>query len=256
VCVAAAPRERSDQPFAPRSPRSGARLSEEPEESEPSKAKGSNMSIKLTDAQTMMLSLAAQREDRCLTPHPSLRAPRARKAGEKLIAAGFVKELKAKATAPIWRRDSETGAAYALKLTALGLKEIVVAESPRDVDEIRNDGKPPLAVLGNDAADVAAIESSPSPTLARGVKGEPRPTTKIAGVIGLMVRPNGATLAELIANTGWLAHTTRAALTGLRKRGYVVTLDRSDRQRGSVYRAEPMGPVDPGSAMERPSEAA
>jgi hypothetical protein len=215
------------------------------------------MSIKLTDAQTVMLSLAAQREDRCLTPHPSLPAPRARKAGEKLIAAGFVKELKAKATAPIWRHDSETGAAYALKLTALGLKEIVVAESARDVDETRKDGKPPLAVLGNDAVDVAAIESSPSPTLiARGVKGEPRPTTKIAGVIGLMVRPNGATLAELIANTGWLAHTTRAALTGLRKRGYVVTLDRSDRQRGSVYRAEPMGPVDPGSAMERPSEAA
>jgi hypothetical protein len=36
----------------------------------------------------------------------------------------------------------------------------------------------------------------------------------------------------LIAATGWLAHTTRAALTGLRKRGYTVAIDRSDDKRG------------------------
>ena len=36
--------------------------------------------------------------------------------------------------------------------------------------------------------------------------------------------------------TGWLAHTTRAALTGLRKRGYAVAIDRSDDKRGSFYR--------------------
>ena len=36
--------------------------------------------------------------------------------------------------------------------------------------------------------------------------------------------------------TGWLPHTTRAALTGLRKRGYAVGIDRADKVRGSVYR--------------------
>jgi hypothetical protein len=40
----------------------------------------------------------------------------------------------------------------------------------------------------------------------------------------------------LIAVTGWLVHTTRAALTGLRKRGYAVAIDRSDDKRGSFYR--------------------
>ena len=34
---------------------------------------------------------------------------------------------------------------------------------------------------------------------------------------------------------GWLPHTTRAVLTGLRKRGYAFTLDRSDAARGSAY---------------------
>ena len=46
----------------------------------------------------------------------------------------------------------------------------------------------------------------------------PRGGTKIAQVIELLQCGDGATLAELVAATGWLPHTTRAALTGLRKR--------------------------------------
>ena len=34
----------------------------------------------------------------------------------------------------------------------------------------------------------------------------------------------GATLAEITTLTGWLPHTARAAVTGLRKRGYDVAL--------------------------------
>ena len=46
----------------------------------------------------------------------------------------------------------------------------------------------------------------------------------------------GATIAELSEAMGWLPHTTRAVLTGLRKRGYALTLDRSEARRGSAYR--------------------
>ena len=67
----------------------------------------------------------------------------------------------------------------------------------------------------------------------------PRRGTKIAEVIELLQGRDGATLAELVANTGWLPHTARAALTGLRKRGYAVVIDRADKARGSVYRIEP-----------------
>ncbi len=62
------------------------------------------------------------------------------------------------------------------------------------------------------------------------------PAAKIAGVIGMLSRAEGATIDELVTATGWLPHTTRAALTGLRKRGYALTSDRSDRTRGSIYR--------------------
>ena len=67
----------------------------------------------------------------------------------------------------------------------------------------------------------------------------PRGGTKIAQVIELLQRGDGATLAELVAATGWLPHTTRAALTSLRKRGYAVGIDRADKVRGSIYRIEP-----------------
>ena len=44
----------------------------------------------------------------------------------------------------------------------------------------------------------------------------------------------GASVPELIAATGWLPHTTRAALTGLRKAGHVV--ERSRRDGATCYR--------------------
>ena len=62
-----------------------------------------------------------------------------------------------------------------------------------------------------------------------------RGETKQAQVIALLQRDTGASLNELIAATGWLPHTTRAALTGLRHKGFV--LDRDKRADGTtVYR--------------------
>jgi hypothetical protein len=55
-----------------------------------------------------MLSVAAQRDDRCLVPAPKLKGA-AQKIAGKLIAAGLVKEIKAKAGVWVWRRDDETG---------------------------------------------------------------------------------------------------------------------------------------------------
>ena len=57
--------------------------------------------------------------------------------------------------------------------------------------------------------------------------------SKIAQVIEMLQRSGGATLGELVTTTGWLPHTTRAALTGLRKKGY--TLDKQSRDGVTVY---------------------
>src|SRR5271165_695225 len=96
------------------------------------------MSIKFTDTQLVLLSAAAQREDRCLVALPTLKGGAAQKVASKLISAGFVKEVKAKSGDPIWRPDEDSGASYALKLTAAGAKAIVVenaAEPENTVEE-------------------------------------------------------------------------------------------------------------------------
>ena len=49
-----------------------------------------------------------------------------------------------------------------------------------------------------------------------------KPVSKISAVADLLRREGGATLAELGAATGWQPHTTRAALTGLRKKGHKI----------------------------------
>jgi len=59
------------------------------------------MSIKFTDTQLVLLSAAAQREDRCLVASPTLKG----KVASKLISGGLAKEVKAKSGHPIWRRD-------------------------------------------------------------------------------------------------------------------------------------------------------
>ncbi len=52
--------------------------------------------------------------------------------------------------------------------------------------------------------------------------------TKIGKVIALLERTEDATLAEMVEATGWLPHTTRAALTGLKKKEHTITKDRRD----------------------------
>ena len=80
---------------------------------------------------------AAQRKDLFLIAPPTLKGATAQKVARKLIAVGIVKEVKAKASDPIWRRDEKSGASYALKLTAAGAKAIAVddAAEPEDAGE-------------------------------------------------------------------------------------------------------------------------
>ena len=87
------------------------------------------MSIKLTDTQLVLLSAASQRNDHCLTPPAGARLGPARKAAAKLLKEGLVKEVRARKDTPVWRRDEEADQAFALKLTAVGLKAIAVDQA-------------------------------------------------------------------------------------------------------------------------------
>jgi hypothetical protein len=181
------------------------------------------MTVKLTDAQLVMMSAAGQRKDRCLSAPATIKGAALTKVGVKLAKLGLAREIEAKPGAPIWRRD-DAGQGYALKLTAAGLKAIAVDVESRGASEPSEAPLPQAKNVGNPdggghPAGVAV----------------PRDGSKLALVIEVLWRAHGATIIDLTQATGWLPHTTRAALTGLRKRGYAVIRERIGAG-DSVYR--------------------
>ena len=58
----------------------------------------------ITDAQLMLLRTGVERADLCLVASSGRRLG-FKKSAEKLIEAGWLKEIKAKSGAPVWRTD-------------------------------------------------------------------------------------------------------------------------------------------------------
>jgi DNA-binding IclR family transcriptional regulator len=51
----------------------------------------------------------------------------------------------------------------------------------------------------------------------------PRDHTKAARLLKMLRTGTGASLDEMVEATGWQPHTVRAAMTGIRKRGFAIT---------------------------------
>ncbi len=215
------------------------------------------MTTKFDDAQLVLLNAAARREDRCLEPPTGPTLAKVKRAAAKLLAAGLVKEAKARKAMPVWRRDEETGEAVALKITAAGLKAIAVEPDEGEGGEIelgeQGGVKAKPSTRPTDAsAEAPTADADGSDLNESRPPRPPRAGTKIEAVTALLRRASGATLEEIVAATGWLPHTARAALTGLRKRGFAIALDRTDRARGSAYR---IATAEVGPQPETPAQA-
>jgi len=201
---------------------------------------------KISEARRLMLQAAAERKDRLLQPPANARGAVAKTVAGKLIDAGWAKEIKAPNGAPVWRKDAASGELYALKLTAKGLKAVeaenegavgaerssvsATAEKAALKTPARRSARPARAQTAATAAD------DPRGAISGTVASAPRASSKLGRVLDMLSAGSGATTGELTRATGWLEHTTRAALTGLRRRGYDVILKRRERDGASVYR--------------------
>jgi hypothetical protein len=170
--------------------------------------------ISLTNTQRILLAGAAERDDgACDLSSRTSRRPAA-KYVTSLIEQGLVREVRSKAGMPAWREDDD-GRSLALLITKRGRDAVrVVAEQESELP------------------DAGPESGSTEPVIAA---HQLREGSKIATVIMMLSRETGASLPDLVAATGWMAHTTRAALTGLRKRGHDVTRVRQE-EGGTVYR--------------------
>jgi predicted ArsR family transcriptional regulator len=66
--------------------------------------------------------------------------------------------------------------------------------------------------------------------------GARRVPTKSDQLLALLQTPDGVSIEELSQRFGWMQHTTRAALTGVRKKGHAVV--RSKQGSVTVYRID------------------
>lgn len=63
-----------------------------------------------------------------------------------------------------------------------------------------------------------------------------KPRTKKAQLIQMLNRKAGADVATISKKVGWLPHTTRAALSGLRKTGFELKSEKPGNGQPSRYR--------------------
>jgi hypothetical protein len=85
--------------------------------------------------------------------------------------------------------------------------------------------------------------TEPKPRRRAGANRRAR-TTKRAQLIRMLQGRAGADVAAISAKLGWQAHTTRAALSGLRKAGYAISGEKGEGGQPTRYRitTEPVTP--------------
>ena len=143
--------------------------------------------IKLTETQTNILTAGAKRPDNTAMPLPKgLAGAAAKMAVTKMIERGWLQEVDAnlRRGEPLWRETGD-GHGTTLVVTDAGLLAI---------------GIEPVAaptVVAIDQQTKAEHEAKP-PTQRAG--------TKQAMLISLLRAPEGATMDEIVAATGWLPH--------------------------------------------------
>ena len=179
-----------------------------------------------SETQSLILSRAATRPGNLALPLPEgLVGAAAKMVVGKMIARGWLEEVEAnlRRNEPMWRETGD-GHGTTLIATEAGLEAIgiepLVASAVASVRKARS--RPQAEQTPNaDTAKPAAIRAG----------------TKQAQIIAMLQRPEGVTIAEIVAATSWQAHTARGAISGAikKKLGLPIRAKKID-GRGTVYR--------------------
>lgn len=178
-------------------------------------------SIKLTDTQTTVLTQAAYRPDGDIEPlPPTLRGGARAKVINGLTARGLIVEQNGK--------HILTDDGYA----AIG-RSRPQAETPQDDPELES------AVAAAEAQWQGEHPEAPQHPVQASAEAKPRTrdNSKQAQVVAMLKRPEGATIPQVMAATGWQAHTVRGTFAGAFKKKLGLNLISEKTQGGErVYR--------------------
>jgi hypothetical protein len=167
----------------------------------------------LSDTQTVILAAACARDERLVFPVTArIKGGAVGNVCKSLLRRGLIEEIAATDLNTVWRHDKELGP-VTLRATELAFQVLGIADGP-------------------DAED---IEPTADPVL-QGSRAKP---TKQDIVIGLLSRPEGATVAEIAERSGWMAHSIRGLMSGTfrKKLGLTISSTKDD-TRGRVYKVD------------------
>lgn len=222
----------------------------------------------LTDMERVILSGAAMRPDLKVLPVPKSLQKSNSAIGlslKPLLAKGLIGEVPADREDAVWREDAE-GGKLALVITAAGMEAIGVS-----LDGLGATGVEMLEENGGErvktTAASGAVDAPNDAKLAD--RQEPRAGSKLAQLIATLRQPAGATIPDIMAVTGWQAHSIRGAMSGaLKKKLGLHIASEPIEGRGRVYRIQmqstdivsqsPDGPApdgDQGRTAIAPNEA-
>ncbi len=176
---------------------------------------------KLTNIQLKILSQAAQHKNGVAFVPEKMGTTALKKLSEALVERKLMREVLAKPGMPTWRKG-EDGRAMSLVILRAG-RDLILEHG-----EFPPSDKRIFSIKGSEVEPNCDLTSTTS-------LAQPRAGSKLALVIAMLSNEAGASLKALAEMAGWLPHTTRATLTGLRKRSFLIERVK-DNDLGTIYR--------------------
>lgn len=166
---------------------------------------------KLSDAQLVLLSNAAKRDDGALIKSPKMKIEAAEQAIGLLLSRKLIKSVPKSGTLPLWKKGANDDP-ISFVISSAGLEAIGIEPS--------NAKSQPDTSMPKQRAATAKHPIRAAKT-ARTTKRAPqieRPNSKIAKVVEMMRKPGGVTLKAIMSATEWQAHSVRGAISGAIKK--------------------------------------
>lgn len=198
--------------------------------------------MKLTDSQLIVLTTASQRDDLSIMPLPkTMKGAAAEKVIKSLLAKKLIAEKPVFDVAQEWR--TADGIRIGLVITPAGLQAVglePVTSEPGADAPAASASLADHASKATKASTAARREkhrrgtrTAPAPKPGRNAKPDanvPRQGTKLAKLVAMLRRPEGATVDRIAKAMDWQRHTVRGAIAGALKRklGLTVTSEKND----------------------------